>query len=223
MNSKVKAVLAVVAFVVVLVGLKFFYDSRVDEGNLGKLVPATDAQGDSGNTTSITTNKTNSTSSSQPEKSNADSTASSQAENSNTETVPLPDATLYTANGDSVKLSSFRGKKTIINAWASWCGPCKAEMPDFEELDQAAGDDYQILMVNIIGGRETKELAEQFLKNNDLNFTNMLFDEDMEFSQALQIGSIPTTIFVDEEGEIHIYQPGMLKKDQVLEGLKYLE
>jgi len=209
MNSKIKAVLAVVAFIVVLGGLKFFYDARVDEGNLNKLAVSTDAQGDSESTTGIATGDSD--------------TNSKDPGNSNPDTVPLPDATLYTSSGDSVKLSSFKGKKTIINAWASWCGPCKAEMPDFEELDEAAGDEYQILMVNIIGGRETKELAEKFLKDYDLNFKNMLFDEDLEFSQALQIGSIPTTIFVDEEGEIHIYQPGMLKKDQVLEGLKYLE
>lgn len=208
MNNKWKAVISVVLFVAVLGALKIFYDRTVGANALDPLAqsPTTTAQtAPAGPVTSPGT------------------TSAGAATETERQTVPLPEATVYDAQGNSVLLSSFRGKKTIINAWASWCGPCKAEMPDFAALDREAGDDYQIVMVNIQGGLETRENADRFLADNDLEFTTMLYDEDMEFAQVMQIASIPTTIFVDEEGQIHIYQPGMLTREQVLQGLAMME
>ena len=212
MNRQIKSILAIIVFIAILGGLKLVYDANVKKGTL---------EGVAGNITTPGPSVTQPSAATVPPATGA----STQPTGSTGErpTVMLPDATVYDAQGNTVKLSSFRGKKTIINAWASWCGPCKAEMPDFAELDREAGDDYQIVMVNIQGGLETRENADRFLKDNNFEFNTMLYDEDMDFAQMLEISSIPTTIFVDEEGQIHIYQQGMLKKSQVLEGLSYLE
>ena len=210
MNAKLKVVLSLVAFLAVLGGLKIFYDRSVGNNPLDPRaqIPVTTAAQSA--TAGIT-----------PATAPGTLTATTAADTR--ETIAMPEATVYDAQGNTVQLSSFRGKKTIINAWASWCGPCKAEMPDFAELDREAGDDYQIVMINITSGLETRENADKFLADNDLEFTTMLYDEDMEFAQNLQIGSIPTTIFVDEAGQIHFYQPGMLTKSQVLDGLAQME
>lgn len=204
MNSKVKAVVSVVLFVVFLGALKIIYDRTLDRrtGSAGNPVLTSPAL-----TQGPDTKQTVSGPLTQP------TTAAAQ------QTVPLPDVTLYDAAGNTVKLSSFSGRKIILNAWASWCGPCKAEMPDFEELDQASDGSYQIVMVNITSGLETRENADRFLNDNDLDFSVMLYDEDLEFAQGLQIDSIPTTIFVDEAGQIHFYQPGLMTKEQVLAAL----
>lgn len=206
MNKQAKAVLSVVLFLVFLGGLKFFYDRSLDKrtGSLGDPILTAAAQGE---TKALDT------------KPSGAGTLTQGITSGGRQTVPLPDVTLYDAQGNTVKLSSFHGKKIILNAWASWCGPCKAEMPDFEQLDQESKGEYQIIMVNITGGLETRENADRFLQDNDLDFSVMLYDEDLEFAQALQIDSIPTTIFVDEAGEIHIYQPGLMTKEQVLAGL----
>lgn len=209
MNAKLKVVFSLFAFLAVLGGLKIFYDQSVGNNPLNPL-------GQNPVTTAVQSQLATGAAGTTP--------ATTPATAAGTrETLALPEATVYDAQGNSVLLSSFRGKKTIINAWASWCGPCKAEMPDFAELDREAGEDYQIVMVNITSGLETRENADKFLADNDLQFSTMLYDEDMEFAQNLQIGSIPTTIFVDEAGQIYFYQPGMLTKAQVLDGLAQME
>lgn len=210
MNKTIKAVLSIVLFLGLLLGLKFIYDSQTKKDNLGNLGNNVTTAGETTPGTTLT-QATGTTI--------AGGTTNASGTTTARRTVPLPDITVYDGVGNPVKLSSFKGKKLVVNAWASWCGPCKAEMPDFAALDKESGGAYQIVMVNIPGGLETRENSDRFLKNNNLTFTNMLYDTDMQLASLVEITVIPTSLIVDEEGNIHYYQQGSLSKAQVLDAL----
>lgn len=109
--------------------------------------------------------------------------------------------TVKNGSGAPVSLSDYKGKKVILNFWASWCPPCVFEMPEFQSLHNALDpEETVILAVNLTDGqRETQAIAEAFLKENDLSL-NVLFDTDGSSVNAFRISSIPQTFIIDEEG-----------------------
>jgi len=107
------------------------------------------------------------------------------------------DFTLEDLQGNKVTLSDLKGKKVFLNFWATWCPPCKAEMPDIEKLYQETKDsDLVILAVNV---GEDKKTVQDFIKKNNYNFP-ILLDVKGEVSQLYQVTGIPTTYFIDTEG-----------------------
>lgn len=112
-----------------------------------------------------------------------------------------PDFTVYDADGKAVKLSDYFGKPIVLNFWASWCGPCQMEMPDFQEKYLELGDEIQFLMVNATGGRETVESAKSFLAGTEYTFP-VLFDVDADASAAYSVYYLPTTYFIDAQGHL---------------------
>ena len=126
-----------------------------------------------------------------------------------TETVasnPAPDFTVTDAAGNEVKLSDFRGKGVVLNFWASWCGPCKSEMPAFQKVYEELGTDVHFVMVNV---GEHMDAANEFLASTDYTFP-VYYDVNNDASYAYQIGSIPTTFFIDAEGNLVTYQIGAM-------------
>lgn len=102
-------------------------------------------------------------------------------------------------NGNEVSLSDFKGKKVFLNFWASWCPPCKAEMPDIEKLYQETkNSDLVILAVNL--GEDSKTV-KSFISKNNYNF-KVLLDSDQEVAIKYNITSIPTSFFIDKNGNI---------------------
>ena len=78
-----------------------------------------------------------------------------------------PDFIVYDSEGNEVALSDFLGQPVVLNFWASWCGPCKSEMPDFQEVYEEYGEEVQFLMVNLTdGSQETVESASDYIANN---------------------------------------------------------
>lgn len=126
------------------------------------------------------------------------------------------DFTVYDEEGNKVNLSDFKGNKpVVVNIWASWCGPCKAEMPYFENAIKIYGDEVEFLMINLTDGkRETKEKAIKFLKDNNLDM-EILFDEELNAANTYNIMGIPMTIFIDINGNISYDREGMIDEDML--------
>lgn len=111
-----------------------------------------------------------------------------------------PDFTVYDIDGDAVSLSDFIGKPVVINFWASWCGPCKMEMPEFEEKHKELGGDVHFLMVNMTdGNRETRETAISFIEESGYTFPIYL-DTDQDAAYTYGVYSIPSTYFIGADG-----------------------
>ena len=133
-----------------------------------------------------------------------------------------PDFTVYDMEGNAHQLSGYRGKPVVLNFWASWCGPCKAEMPDFEEAYQEYGEQIQFMMVNLTdGSAETVEVVADFIAAQGYTFP-VFCDSDLNAVSTYGINAIPVSFFIDEEGYIVAGQQGMLTADALQQGIDML-
>ncbi|MGL5647124.1 MAG: TlpA family protein disulfide reductase [Clostridium sp.] len=120
---------------------------------------------------------------------------------------------LKNLNGEEVSLSQYKGKKVFINFWASWCPPCKDEMPDLEKLYKEYGDKIVILTIN---AGETREKAENFIKEKNYTFP-VLLDSNMEVSAEYGARYLPTSVMINEKGDIVNYRNGAMDYAQMKE------
>lgn len=135
---------------------------------------------------------------------------------------PAPDFTVYDAEGNAHKLSDFRGKPVILNFWATWCGYCKMEMPDFNEKYQEYGEEVHFLMVNVTdGAQETVETASAFVAEEGYSFP-VYYDTGLEAASAYNTSGLPVTYFIDAEGNFAAWQQGMLTADTLQKGIDIL-
>ena len=126
-----------------------------------------------------------------------------------------PDFTVVDAEGNEVQLSQLRGKPVVLNFWASWCPPCKAEMPDFEIMYQKYGKDVQFMMVDLTDGQsETLEKAKQHIADNGYTFP-VYFDTMLDAANTYGIQSIPQSFFISAEGTLVTYAMGMISGEQL--------
>lgn len=113
-----------------------------------------------------------------------------------------PDFSVVDVAGERVSLSSFTGKPVIVNFWATWCPPCRAELPYFDKLAAEHEGAVQFMMVDLTDGRrETIEVAKAFVEREGYSFP-IFFDTEYEGASAYGVRAIPTTVVVDARGEI---------------------
>jgi len=124
-----------------------------------------------------------------------------------------PDFVLKSATGENLRLSEFRGDVVMINFWATWCGPCRQEMPLLDDLYgryQRVG--FSLLGVNI---DDDSRRAMKMVQELGISFP-VLFDESKEVSKLYAVEAMPVTILVDREGRVrhvhHGYKPGYEEK-----------
>ena len=136
--------------------------------------------------------------------------------------VPAPDFTVYDVDGNAYKLSDFKGKPVILNFWASWCSPCKMEMPDLEKAWQEYGEQIQFMLVDLTdGSQETVEKASAFIKAHGYTFP-VFYDTAMEGAYAYGVSGIPVTYFINAEGVCEAYFQGAMTAEVLQQGIDML-
>ncbi|GEN45024.1 hypothetical protein AHA02nite_08000 [Alkalibacillus haloalkaliphilus] len=134
-----------------------------------------------------------------------------------------PNFKLQTLNGEEAELADFRGQKVMINFWATWCPPCRAEMPHMQEIHEEYDDDVVILAVNATSQETSHDNVQDFIDELELTFP-ILMDETREVNVRYQALSLPTTYFVNTEGELQIPRHvGPLSYDDMVRKIEELD
>ncbi|MCE5287041.1 MAG: TlpA family protein disulfide reductase [Pelosinus sp.] len=134
-----------------------------------------------------------------------------------------PDFTLRTLDGQMVNLSDFRGKKVILNFWATWCPPCKAEVPEFEKFYQEQqSDNIEIIAVDITDQEKSKEDVADFIKAYGITYPVVL-DEKGTAASTYRISAIPTTYILDAQGIIRQKVTGAMSSQALTDAVTKLK
>jgi len=127
-----------------------------------------------------------------------------------------PDFTLESLDGTNLRLQERRGEVVLINFWASWCGPCRQEMPILDRLHQRYQDaGFSVLGVNVEGKRKP---AEKIAKKSGVTFP-VLIDAGQKVSKTYELEAMPTTVVVDRNGKVRYIHRGYKSGDEA----KYIE
>lgn len=142
----------------------------------------------------------------------------SDSEEDASDPIPAPDFTLVDQYGETHSLSDYKGQIIFLNFWATWCPPCREELPYIEELYreyQEAGDD-SVAFVGVtfpgLGSEKDVEGVKAFLTENDYTFP-VLMNESADLAESYYITAFPTTFIIDADGNVLGYIPGGMTKD----------
>lgn len=196
MKKKIALVVGVVLFVALIIGASVLYNTLKDDVDHEQLQSADDAEDTA-----------------KEDVSDEDDPSEQREAN------PAPDFTVTDVNGKEIKLSDYIGKPVVLNFWASWCGPCQMEMPDFEEVYKNYHDEIHFLMVNLTDGtQETVESATTFIKGKGYTFP-VYYDTKQEAAYAYNVYSVPQTYFIDAEGNLEAWANGVVDEQTLKTGI----
>ena len=124
--------------------------------------------------------------------------------------TPAPDFTLKSRDGSEVSLSQFKGKVVMINFWATWCGPCRQEMPLLEEIYKKYNKSgFVLLGVNV---EPDSKMAEDWLKKQKPVTFPILYDTESKVTGLYKVNGMPSSVFIDKKGNLRTlhtgYKPG---------------
>lgn len=126
-----------------------------------------------------------------------------------------PSFALVTLEGEEVTLEDFRGKKILLNFWATWCPPCKEEMPYMQELfEDYKKDDFVVLAVNVTITEKNRDDVDKFITEHELSFP-ILMDESGKVARQYEVLSYPTSYFIDSDGVIRAKIVGGVSKEMM--------
>lgn len=128
---------------------------------------------------------------------------------------PAPDFTLVDIQGETVRLSSLRGKPVLVNFWATWCTPCAQEMPMIESAYQKEGSQFAVLAVN---ADEPDAKVRDYVNNMGLTFT-ILLDPGGTVQSQYRLNGYPSSFFIDGDGIIRDEYIGIMDSTQLTKGL----
>lgn len=125
-----------------------------------------------------------------------------------------PDFTLETLDGDQVTLSKLKGKKVVLNFWATWCPPCKKEMPHLQSYyeKRADQDNVEIVAVDLTYNNQTVEQVKEFAESYKVTFPILLMEKP-DIGETYEILTIPTTFFIDTKGRIQYQIKGPVDEE----------
>ena len=149
--------------------------------------------------------------------------SSSDSDSGDRQEVKAPDFELRDINGKTHRLSDYRGKVVMINIWATWCPPCRAEIPEYEKLYEKNKNSKDVEIISITSpdaGRETNaEGIKSFAKEKGINYP-VLLDDKQEVMMNYGISSFPTTFVIDKKGNVFGYVTGGLNLENFEQILK---
>ncbi|HUM05690.1 MAG TPA: TlpA disulfide reductase family protein [Terriglobales bacterium] len=129
-----------------------------------------------------------------------------------------PDFELKSLDGKNVKLSDFRGKAVLLNFWATWCGPCKIEMPWFVELQKEYGPEgFEVVGVAMDDPADEEEIAK-FAKDLGVNYTVLVGTDAV--GDSYNVNVFPTTFFIDRDGKLVAREFGLQSRSVFVDHIK---
>ena len=133
-----------------------------------------------------------------------------------------PAFTLTDEDGNEINLSDFFGKPIVINFWATWCGPCKSELPAFDAAYAKYGEDVQFIMLNLTDGySDTVESVQKFVADGGYTFP-VYYDTKMDGANTYGAYSIPLTVFIDADGVVTYRKVGVISEAALTKNLEAL-
>ncbi len=147
--------------------------------------------------------------------------------------IPARNFTVFNAAGEQVSFESFIGQPSVVNFWASWCGYCVAEMPDFQKVYEEYKDtDLNFMMINATDGQmETRAKGEQFIEENGYSFP-VYYDEAISGRDGLTISDsanavygisgLPSTLFIDREGNVVGLYSGVMDEARLKKVIEFI-
>ncbi|SFD44904.1 Peroxiredoxin [Lentibacillus persicus] len=131
-----------------------------------------------------------------------------------------PDFELTTLEGETVRLSDYRGERVIVNFWATWCPPCREEIPDFQKLYD--NKDVEILAVDLTETEESEEGVRDFVDEFEMTFP-VPMDVNSDVANTYEVMAYPTSYFIDSNGRIQFLAMGAIDYEIMVEELSKME